>query len=297
MSDTTPPPASAIEHCRAVTRRRAGNFYLGLRLLPEPRRSALYTVYAWMRIADDITDDEAVPIEARRARLEAFAVRTRAALAGADGDDDPVWTALAWAVRRFDLPAQPFADMLHGMRDDLDGLAYPTFADLRLYCERVASSVGVLCVHVWGFEDRRAPRLAAERGIALQLTNILRDVAADHDAGRVYLPAEDFEAFGLDPDALRRWARPEDCRELILLQVERARGFYDASATLTGMIDARCRPTLRTMTGIYRVLLERIARDPQRIVRSRRVRVPALVKAAIVITARWRETAPRPEHA
>ena len=287
MTVASAPPTSALEHCREITRRRARNFYYGLRLLPEPKRSVMYAVYAWMRQADDLVDDTEHGPSDRVAQLRAFGAKTDRAMAGDPPDDDPLWAALAFAAARFDLDSAPFHAMLDGQQDDLEERAYETYEQLLEYCHRVASTVGLICIRVWGYHDDRAPELAEAHGVAFQLTNIVRDVAQDLDEGRVYLPSNDFLELGLTPRDLGAWAKPEACRALIMRQIERARACYERSAPLVSMISADSRPTLWAMTSIYRGLLEKAARDPSRLVLGRRLRLSSLQKATIAVRAKW----------
>jgi phytoene synthase len=280
-------PVAALEHCRAVARRRARNFYYGLRLLPEPERSGMFAVYAWMRCADDIVDAAGAADDERWRRLDAFRRDTDATIAGEPPDDDPMWAAMAFTARRFGLAVRPFHELLAGQRDDLRRTRYETFDDLRAYCYRVASTVGLICIEIWGCRDPAAPALAIDRGIAFQLTNIIRDFAEDFDEGRVYLPRADFDRHGLQPGAVRAWSPPMECRAFMLEQIDRAETYYRRSADLDEMIDARCRPTLRAMTGIYHELLRKAAGDPARVVQGRRLRLNALAKAAIAVRAKW----------
>ncbi len=280
------PVAEALRHCRDITRRRARNFYYGLKLTPEPRRSALFAVYAWMRRADDLVDGTADDPQRRREAIDAFREATDAALAGRIVEQDPIWIALADTASRFEVDRQSLHDLIDGQLDDLGGHSYETFEDVRRYCYRVASTVGLICIDIWGYEDPAARELAADRGIAFQLTNILRDYKEDFDAGRVYLPAEDFRHHGLTPRALRGWEDPARCDRLILEQVARARAYYHRSAALDGMITPSCRPTLWAMTTIYRGLLEKVERVPARIVSDRRLRLSFWRKASIALIAR-----------
>ncbi len=206
---------------------------------------------------------------------------------------DPVLVGLHEVARRFPLDVELFRAMLEGQLDDLAGRSYRIFDDLREYCERVASSVGLVCISIWGYEGEEAPTLAVERGIAFQLTNILRDVNQDLDSGRVYLPREDFERHGITPETLRAWADPVRCRSFLLEQIDRAEDFYRRSDPLDGMITPACRPTLWTMTRIYHGLLGQMRADPARIIRGRRVRLGALNKGTIVIRARLRARSAR----
>ncbi len=195
--------------------------------------------------------------------------------------------ALADTAARFDLPREAFHLTLEGQLDDLAGAHYATFGDVRDYCYRVASTVGLICIGIWGYSDPAARELAIDRGIAFQMTNILRDYREDFDAGRVYLPVEDFKRHGITPGELRGWSDPAACRAMIGRQVERANEYYERSAPLDDMISRSGRPTLWAMTAIYHALLAKIERSPQRIVGDRRLRLSSLRKGSIAMRARW----------
>ncbi len=273
--------------CRDVTRRRARNFYYGLKLTPQPQRSALYSVYAWMRRADDLVDNATKITDDLRREIAAFRATTDAALSGRVTIDEHLWVALADTAARFDLPREAFHLTLEGQLDDLAGAHYATFGDVRDYCYRVASTVGLICIDIWGYSDPVARELAVDRGIAFQMTNILRDYREDFDVGRVYLPAEDFERHGITPGELRHWSRPAACRAMIGRQVERAKWYYQRSAPLDGMISRSGRPTLWAMTAIYHALLAKIGRSPHRIAGNRRLRLSSFRKGSIALRARW----------
>lgn len=279
----------AIQHCRDVTRRRARNFYYGLKLLPEPQRSAMFAIYAWMRRADDIVDDPDHGPEKLRRELDAFWSATETALrqkTPAD-DHDPLWPALAFASSRFALTTGHFRAMLDGQIDDLEDRSYETFDELREYCYRVASTVGLVCIEIWGYADPCACDLAVERGIAFQLTNILRDFREDLDAGRVYLPQEEFRHHGLSPQALRAWSKPEACAAFVNEQTLRAEAHYQRSAPLDAMITPTCRPTLWAMTEIYHGLLRKMIAEPASIVGPKRLRLSSMQKGVIALKAKW----------
>jgi 15-cis-phytoene synthase len=279
---------AALRHCREITRRCARNFYYGLKLSPEPQRSALYVIYAWMRRADDLVDNAATPdTSAIEARLQSFRDATDAALRGSPMNNDPLWIGLADTATRFRLPAEHFHAMLDGQVEDLAKPSYATFEDLRGYCYRVASTVGLICIEVWGYSDRSARELAVERGIAFQLTNILRDYRQDYEAGRIYLPLEDFERHGITPQELRDWSHPQECHALMRQQIERTESYYRRSAALDGMIAPGCRPTLWAMTTIYHGLLRKMMNNPSKLMLGGRLRLSALQKGTIALRAKW----------
>ena len=240
-----------------------------------------------MRRADDLADSESEDGRDPLQRIETFRAATDAALDGRIVDDDPLWIALAETADTFEVDREALHAMIDGQVQDISGRVYETFDEVREYCYRVASTVGLVCIKIWGYQDPAACPLAVDRGIAFQLTNILRDYREDYDAGRVYLPAEDFERYEVTPLQLRRWADPVRCRQLVLAQVGRAKSFYRRSAPLDRMITGSCRPTLWAMTTIYRTLLKRIEQMPWRIVLARRVCLSPVRKSAIALRARW----------
>ena len=286
---------AALWACAEITRTQARNFYHGLRLLPSPKREALYAVYAWMRIADDIADEDGVEADARRARLEALAADTRRALAGDARDDSPVLVALAAVSRRYALPSADFDAAIEGQRMDLEPRVYATFAETELYCDRVASTVGRICLDIWGVRDAadaaRARALSTKRGIAFQLTNILRDIREDLARGRCYLPADELAAHGLDAAALVAWREPDACARFMRVQCARAARFFDESAALDAMVSTDARATILAMSEIYRGILRVIERDPAKAMRER-ARLSAVAKSWIAVRARLGMLAP-----
>lgn len=285
---------AAYTECATLTRARARNFFYGLRLTPEPRRSALYSIYAWMRHADDCVD-AAGSVEQRRAALWRFRATTEMVLSGEMPDEDPAlfWLAFAATVRSYPIDPSIIRDMLAGLEEDIDHDWCQTEKDLWGYCYRVASTVGLACVAVWGtapgVNGTTVRELAIRRGQGFQRTNILRDFAEDFDASpcRVYLPKDEFDAAGLTPEELREWRDPARCTAFIRTQAARARAEYEASAGLEGMVDPACAPTLWAMTRIYAGILERIEQEPERIVRSR-IRLASAKKAMIALSAALR---------
>lgn len=275
----------AFAYCADITRKRAGNFYRGIRLLPSLQRTAMFVVYAWMREADDLVDAAPDVVKAR-GDLDAFARQTAAVFDGQlpSEHDGHLWTAMRHTCEAFGLVPGPFNAMLDGQRWDLDNRTVDTADDLHRYCEQVASSVGMVCVRIWGCTSDEAMELARIRGLAFQLTNILRDVGEDMHRGRCYLPVEDIQG-ALSRDALAAWHPPEACSGLILRWCEQAEAYYRASEGLDRMIPARCRPTLVAMTSVYRRILRQIAQRPARSVLGPRARLSTLCKVSLVARA------------
>ncbi|MCE2884300.1 MAG: squalene/phytoene synthase family protein [Planctomycetaceae bacterium] len=290
--------------CESITREEARNFYHGLRLLPRAERSALYVVYAWMRILDDIADDESANAETRRKALEWIERGTRAAFGGdwyrdaaraleANGRltrEEYVLLALAQEVVLRRLEIDDFLAAIEGQRMDLAPRVYANFAETALYCDRVASTVGRICLDVWGVRDgadaTRARELSTARGIAFQLTNILRDIREDHARGRCYLPADELAAHGLSIDALLAWEDDRRCTAFMREQCARAARYFDESASLEQIVSTKAVSTLAAMSVIYRRILGKIARDPRRAL-ARRVSLSTLEKLSIGLRARF----------
>ncbi len=259
--------------CEALTRERAANFYYGIRLLPGPKRRAMCSVYAFARRVDDIGDGDQ-PADRKLAMLAA----ARAELTSENGSRMRV--ALGDAERRFALPRDALDDLIAGVEMDVRGERYGTFDELVVYCRRVAGSIGRLCLAIFGSSDPAAAApLAEDLGVAMQLTNILRDVREDLDRGRVYLPAEDRHRFGCD-DLLA--ASPEEFARLVAFEVARAREWFDRGLGLLELIDTRSGSCVSAMTGIYCRILERIDRAPQA-VREHGVSLPAWEKTWVAV--------------
>ncbi|MDP7029721.1 MAG: phytoene/squalene synthase family protein [Phycisphaerales bacterium] len=278
------PPREAAVWCRTLVKRRAGNFYWGLRLLPEPRRTALYAVYAWMRRADDIADDADDP-DLAMAMLDDFESATLDVLRGGEPGPEPMWLALQWLAQSWDLPERAFVDMIRGQRDDLASRVIETEEDLLDYCRCVASTVGELCITIWGYTGDAAPELAVERGIALQLTNILRDIGDDAARGRCYIPAEDLRKHGIDASALATWRDERACESVVRTWIQRAERAYATSAPLDDLVSPDCRRTLCAMTGVYRELLRRLAAHPHACCGVPGVALSTLTKLRIMLSA------------
>ncbi len=283
---------AAYAACAQIVRERARNFYHGLRLTPEPRRGAIYAIYAWMRAADDCADaPEPAPV--RRERLRLFGERTRRIVDAQlpHEADPPFWLALAATVRSYPIDPVIFFDMLEGLAEDLDAPGYQTDDDLARYCYRVAGTAGLACVWIWGLkpgvDPAHARQLALRRGQAFQRTNILRDFLQDFDEApsRVYLPREIFARHDLTPDQVRNWHRPDACAALVAEQAAIAREHYSASTELESIIDPSCGPTLWAMTRIYSGLLDIVQKDPARVADQRRIRLPGAKKASIALQA------------
>jgi phytoene synthase len=269
--------AAAYAFCRAIARREAKNFYWAFRVLPRHKSDAMCAVYAFMRRADDISDDESKPIEARREEMKLWLKAWRASRASSTNPSstnttvDPVFLALSHTQHRFNIPDSLLEELVAGTTMDLEPRTpnpgpvqtYATFDDLYRYCYLVASVVGLVCIRIFGYTDPRAEKLAEETGVALQLTNILRDVKEDVDRNRVYLPLDLLDEFGESLDDLRALsagrAITERERAMLATLAIRAEKYYLAAAKLTPLIDRDSRAALWVLVTIYHRLLARIA--------------------------------------
>jgi 15-cis-phytoene synthase len=269
MALHSPALAASYHYCETVARREARNFYPAFRLLPKPQRLGMCALYTFMRIADDLSD-EAGPTEEKRQRLAQWRRGLEAALAG--HCQHPAHAALHDTVERYGIPREYLHAVLDGVEMDLEPVVYETFAELRLYCYRVASVVGLACIHIWGFDCAECKKYAEDAGIAFQLTNILRDLGEDAERGRVYLPREDLARFDYDGQSLKAGIRNQAYRELVRFEVERAREYYRSSWPLVARLAPSGRAVFLLMARTYRGLLDEIERRDYDVF-SRRVRV------------------------
>ena len=270
-SPTASQIAVAYSVCRSITRAAAKNFYYAFLVLPTAKRQALCAVYAYMRRCDDIADDFKIPALERRQRLDAWLDAFHRSEAG-HPTDDPVLLALTDTQRRYKIPVELLDQLAFGTGMDIqDGetasapgsaelqVLYRTFSDLRQYCYRVASVVGLVCIRIFGYRDPAAEALAENLGLAFQLTNIIRDIREDADMGRIYLPAEDLERFKIGPEDFRQSTIPERLRWLLAAEADRAREYYVSARELMTLIDEDSQPALWVLVTIYRRLLEKIS--------------------------------------
>lgn len=286
---TSAPVIAAYRYCEAVTGQQARNFAYGIRLLPAEKRQAMSALYAFSRRVDDIGDGTLEPA-AKHRRLEdtrALLARVRDGQVGED-DTDPVAVALADAARRFPLPLDGLDELIDGVLMDVRGRHYETWDDLKDYCRCVAGAIGRLSLGVFGTvpgarDAERASEYADTLGLALQLTNILRDVREDAGNGRTYLPAEDLAKFGCSA-GFHGPVPPAgaDFTGLVRFEVKRARALFADGFQLLPMLDRRSGACVAAMAGIYHRLLSRIAADPAAVLRGR-VSLPGHEKAFVAV--------------
>ena len=304
------PPSRLLDnshaYCRRLTRRSGSNFYQGIRILPRPKRRAMEALYAFMRHTADIVDAKGdaydhldPPIHQLRGQLHRWRTALENALAEKDAPitdhhplsmppvtepdsiADSLLPALVDAVRTYHIPAEYLYDVLDGVEMDLDRRRYETFDDLQQYCRRVASAVGLACIHIWGFsgqgtaEGDAAFEPARQAGIALQLTNILRDLKADAAADRVYLPAEDFRLSHYSVEELKYGMVNDGCLRLVKFEIDRAKEFYRQGARLMNFLHRDGQRIFVLMMAAYVMLLKKIERRPTDIL-SRHIKLNKL---------------------
>ena len=296
----SPELIAAYAACRAIAKREAKNFYYSFRVLPQHKSDAMCAVYAFMRKADDLADDESMSLDERREAMQAWTAAWRASRT--EPCEDPMFVALNDTQQRFGISDELLEQLVAGTSLDLqaqpDGVCnvelrgadgsvrtvqvYESFAALHHYCYLVASVVGLVCIRIFGYTDQRADKLAIDTGVAFQLTNILRDIKEDADRGRIYLPSDLLREKGVAPErilALAAGGGAMEENELALLRgLElRAQMLYHSAEELIPMLDADARPAMRVLVRIYHGLLDRIADGPGAVF-ERRVSVPTYRK-------------------
>ncbi|MGC9199259.1 MAG: phytoene/squalene synthase family protein [Acidobacteriaceae bacterium] len=299
---------AAYAYCRTIAKREAKNFYYSFCVLPRHKSNAMCAVYAFMRKADDLADDESLTLEARREAMAAWTADWRASRS-AQVVTDPIFLALQDTQQRFAIPDELLEKLVQGTTLDLQPMQtgvtrlivgqegsggdsdayrresagqgtmarsldiYDTFDGLYRYCYLVASVVGLVCIRIFGYTDPRAEELAERTGIAFQLTNILRDVREDAERGRIYLPTDDMRQTGSSAESVCRACAgsPLDdaTRALLQLEIDRAQQYYRSAVDLIPLLDKEARPAMRVLAQIYHELLERIAADPAAVFQQR----------------------------
>ena len=280
-SEAEPNIAEAYRECAEITRRSGSSFASAFWMLPKPKRNALHAIYAFCRLADDIADDPEVAGD-----RTALLARWREELDGAyrGKAQHAVGVALSDAVERFRLPEGVFLDLLAGVEFDLADGPIETFDDLRLYCYRVASTVGLLVVRILGFKNPRSLEFAETLGIAVQLTNVLRDVGDDASTGRIYLPRDELERFGVSTGSVLAGHGTDALQPMLRFSAERAASYYERAEDLLPDEDRRSLRPATAMGRIYRALLDELIErefpcfeQPLRLSKPRRIAIAAKV--------------------
>ena len=276
--------ADSYRYCEEVAKTQARNFYFSFVTLPPERKAAMCAIYAFMRYSDDVSD-EAAADQSKADEMQAWRAALDRAFSG-DYSENRILPAFHDTMKRYHIPARYFHELIDGTQMDLTKTRYETWDELHQYCYRVASIVGFVCIHVWGFEESngKAMEYAEACGLAFQLTNILRDVKEDAERGRIYLPQEDLRRFNVTEDDLLNGVINDNFRALMQFESERAKDFYKQAHALFPLIHQPGRPTLSIMLKIYRGILDSIERSNYDVY-SRRARVSTPKKLGIVAGA------------
>ncbi len=283
---------ASYEECRRVAGRARSNFTPCFRLLSNERRRAMETLYAFMRHTDDLVDGEASQEEAAQA-LAGWREATRAALSGSSPETNgkpDILPAVANTVERFEIAQAHILDAIDGAEMDLSQQRYDTFEELSQYCYRVASVVGLACLRIWGYRGEEPSPAAHACGLAFQLTNILRDVREDYERGRVYLPQEDLQRFGVSETEFGQSGADEPFRELMRFEAQRAGRYYHEAAVLAEGLEGEGRRIFLMMIRVYYGLLKRIEAEPERVL-SQHIRLGRWHVATIMIRTLLRPSA------
>ncbi len=265
---------AAYDACAQITRDASTNFYYAFLTLPEDKRRAIYATYAFCRLCDDIVDE---PDRSGDPATELAEVRKNLGDAYGGTESGAIWTALADSQKRFGIGESHYAAVIEGCQMDLTRSRYETFDDLADYCKKVASAVGLVCIEVCGYDDQNAVQHAIDLGIAMQLTNVIRDVAEDAANGRIYLPLEEIRHYGYSEQELIAGTVNESFRELIKFQVGRAREYFERGNRLFPLLDRRSRACPQAMAEVYMNILDKVE-DANFDVISSRVRLSKRTK-------------------
>ena len=281
MSEPKPDIAEAYRECVGITRRSGSSFASAFWMLPKKKRNALHAIYAFCRLADDIADDPKIAGD-RTALLARWREELDDAFRGKA--QHAVGVALSDAIEAYHFPEQVFIDLLDGVEFDLAEEPIETFDDLRLYCYRVASTVGLLVVRILGFDNPRSLEFAEALGIAVQLTNVLRDVGDDASTGRIYLPSDELERFGVSAESILAGQMTDELQLMLSFNAKRALSYYESAEQLLPDEDRRALRPATAMGRIYRALLDELIErqfpcfeQPVRISKPRRIAIAAKV--------------------
>ncbi len=276
--------SAAPPDAREITRASKSNLALAFVALPRERRDDITVFYAWCRVIDGIADDPGETVALRRAALDAWKQALSQPVAGESALAAPVRALIA----KYRLGTEHFLEVIAGVEMDLDGVSYETWDDLRLYCYRVASAVGLVSIEIFGYGDAGCKTYAVELGLALQLTNILRDVGQDFaNGGRIYLPREDLARFGCSAEDLAAGRRSDGFVALMRFEAERAEAFYRSAEAALPPADRRTMVAAEIMRAVYHRLLDRMQRDGFRVF-TQRYSLSKLEKIALIVTTSLR---------
>ena len=249
---------ASYDWCRRTTRQHAKNFYFAFITLPQKQRLAIYASYAFCRLCDDVADGDQ-PVEKKLELLTGLRGQLTAAYAG--NPEGPELTALAHAASVYHIGEECFQEIITGVETDLTKRRFRDFEELRSYCYRVASLVGLVCIEIFGYTDPRAREYAVDLGLAMQLTNIIRDVVEDLERDRIYLPQDDIQRFGYSEDRLVSKVMDSSFHDLISFEAQRAREYFCNGLNLIPLLSPRARPCAAVLARLYLRILDKMEND------------------------------------
>ncbi len=268
------------ESAKEIAKSSKSSFYYAFNLLPTDKRDAMNTVYAFCRQTDDIVDEGNEPDELKYEKLRKWRIELEKSFSG--HSDYQLLNKLSKTILKFNIPIEPFFELLKGMEMDLQRKQYLTFEDLQLYCYRVASTVGLMCIEIFGYKHSSAKDFAVNLGIALQLTNILRDIKKDQQNGRIYLPQEDLQKFNYSEEELKNNIYNPNFQGLMKYEVERAKNYFDKATRNLNLDDKASMFAARAMQHIYYKMLEKIV-DADYDVYNQNIKVSKFEKVGIAV--------------
>ncbi len=268
------------DSAKEIAKNSKSSFYYAFNLLPHEKRDAMNTVYAFCRQSDDIVDQENEPDDLKYDKLHRWTTELDKALKGYS--DYMLLNKLGKTIRQFNIPIDPFFELLKGMEMDLQRKRYLTFDDLKLYCYRVASTVGLMCIEIFGYKHKSTKDFAVDLGIALQLTNILRDIKKDSLNGRIYLPQEDMAGYNYSDSDIASQKYNEDFKQLMKFEAERAEHYFTKATSNLNLDDKYSMFAARAMQHIYHKLLEKII-DAEYDVYNSNIKVSKFEKVGIAV--------------
>ena len=269
-----------IDTAKEIAKRSKSSFYYAFNLLPNEKRDAMNTLYAFCRQTDDIVDEENEPLDLKYAKLHKWRIELEKSING--HSDYNLLNKLGKTISQFNIPLDPFFELLKGMEMDLQVNRYLNFDDLELYCYRVASTVGLMCIEIFGYKHKSAKDFAVNLGIALQLTNILRDVKKDSQRGRIYLPQEDLKNYSYTDQDIFNETYNENFTTLMKYEVQRAELYFAKATADLDLDDKYSMFAARAMQHIYHKLLERII-DANYDIFHKTIKVPKIEKVGIAL--------------
>lgn len=268
------------DSAKDIAKSSNSSFYYAFNLLPVEKREAMNTVYAFCRKTDDIVDETAEPVDVKYEKLRKWRIEFERAFTG--HSEFPLLNKLGKTISRFNIPIDPFFELIKGMEMDLQKDRYKSFDDLQLYCYRVASTVGLMCIEIFGYKHSSTKEFAINLGIALQLTNILRDISKDAETGRIYLPQEDLNRFSYSETELFNKVYNEKFKDLMRYEVSRAKNYFYAATSCLDLDDKKTMFAARAMQHIYYKMLEKIiAADYD--VFNKKIKVSKIEKVGIAL--------------